>query len=251
MAAASYYQGVPAQPGPYEMPSHSPAPPPKQPQQYNLPSVYSDGPPPYSPGPAVAQAQRLPPQQNQQLQQQRPQQQGSHSYYVSQPAPYPPPPPQQYPQPPATRQQYAPYQPYQPQSSTSTGYPPNQYLQPQPYPPTDVYPPHRKTQSPSHHQRRSSADAGYCSDPEYERRHHHRRPHTKRPHSRDDRPPTGTKGSSRNGILGATGGALIGDLIFPGLGTTVVGGLAGWYAGKKVDKADRGTSYEQRVGRRR
>ena len=41
-------------------------------------------------------------------------------------------------------------------------------------------------------------------------------------------------------MLGATGGALLADLIFPGLGTVVVGGLGGWYAGKRVDRAERG-----------
>ena len=221
------------------MPTQYPAPPPppKQPQSYT-PSAYSEGPPPYSPGLGVAQPQRPPPQQ----------QQGSNSYYASQPAPYPPPPPQQYPQPTAPRQQYPPQQPYQ-QPPNTAAYPQNQYLQPQPYPPPGAYPPPRKAQSPGY-QRRHSSPAGYCSDPEYERRHHSR-PHKKRPHSRDERPKASSKGSSRNGILGATGGALIGDLIFPGLGTTVVGGLAGWYAGKKVDKADKGTSYEQRQRRGR
>ena len=36
---------------------------------------------------------------------------------------------------------------------------------------------------------------------------------------------------------GLIGGALAGDLIFPGLGTTLVGGLGGWYAGKQLDKS--------------
>ncbi|MCJ1396077.1 hypothetical protein MMC18_008965 [Xylographa bjoerkii] len=241
MAAASYYQGAPAQPGPYEMPAQSPAPPSKQPQQYTS-SIYSDGPPPYSPGPAMAQIPR-----QQQPSQQRPLQQGSNSYYASQPTPYPPPPPQQYPQTPAARQQYQPYQQYQPQPN-SAPYPQHQYLQPQPYPPAGVYPPIHKQQSPGY-QRRYSEDAGYRSDPEYERRHHSR-PHKRRPHSRDERSKGSSKGSDHNGILGATGGALLGDLIFPGLGTTVVGGLAGWYAGKKVDKADKGTSYEQKQRRK-
>ncbi|MCJ1438358.1 hypothetical protein MMC27_007746 [Xylographa pallens] len=248
MAAASYYQGAPAQPGPYEMPTQYPAPPPKQqqPQQYP-PSAYSEGPPPYSPGLGVPQTQRPPPPPPLQQQQQRPPPQGSNSYYASPPTPYPPPPPQQYPQTPTPRQQYPPYQPYQPPPNSTAH--PQQYLQPQPYPPPGAYPPPRNAQSPGY-QRRHSASAGYSSDPEDERRHHHRRPHTKRPHSRDERPKASSKGSSRNGILGATGGALLGDLIFPGLGTTVVGGLAGWYAGKKVDKADKGTSYEQRQRQR-
>jgi len=72
-------------------------------------------------------------------------------------------------------------------------------------------------------------NGGYSSDPEPHRRKHKSR------HRRDSGETRSTKSSSRSttadAFVGAAGGGLIGDLIFPGLGT--IGGAAiGWFGGK-------------------
>ena len=84
-----------------------------------------------------------------------------------------------------------------------------------------------------------SLSSGYSSDPEYHRRRHrHRHHHSDEGQRRDgsrrrDRKHSDTSRSgTTNGLIGATGGGLIGDLIFPGLGT-VGGALAGWIGGKE------------------
>ncbi|KAL6247180.1 hypothetical protein RBB50_005523 [Rhinocladiella similis] len=67
---------------------------------------------------------------------------------------------------------------------------------------------------------------GYSSDPEYHRRRHKSRPRRVSDNSRS---------TNADAFLGAAGGGLIGDLIFPGLGT-IGGALAGWVGGKDYGK---------------
>ncbi|ETN43745.1 uncharacterized protein HMPREF1541_02904 [Cyphellophora europaea CBS 101466] len=97
-----------------------------------------------------------------------------------------------------------------------------------------------------------SSSSGYSSDPEYRRhKHKHRHGHShnhsrsrsrERSHS-DGRGRRRTSETSRSanadGFLGAAGGGLIGDLIFPGLGT-VGGALAGWIGGKGYGERRKG-----------
>ena len=121
-------------------------------------------------------------------------------------------PPPQYLQPPP--QQYGPPAPYNPQA----------YVNHQPRLPA----PHMR---PYMHQNYSeSALGGYSSDPEQRRRRrkHHDKHHDK---TRNRRISESSRSTATDGFLGAAGGGLIGDLIFPGLGT-VGGALAGWIGGK-------------------
>jgi len=107
-------------------------------------------------------------------------------------------------------QQLAPYQqgPY-----ISHGYPHPQ----QPYPP----PPQRPNPAGDF-----GVGNGYSSDPE-----RHRRKHKDRARRISDN----SRSTNADGFLGAAGGSLIGDLIFPGLGT-VGGALVGWVSGKDYGK---------------
>jgi uncharacterized protein YcfJ len=66
---------------------------------------------------------------------------------------------------------------------------------------------------------------GYASDPEPNRRRH--KHHEKRKRRISD----SSRSANADGFIGAAGGGLIGDLIFPGLGTAA-GALAGWIGGK-------------------
>jgi len=81
---------------------------------------------------------------------------------------------------------------------------------------------------------------GYSSDPERDRRrhkHHHHDDHNRQ----DRRLSTGKRSRSSNAdaFLGAAGGGLVGDLIFPGLGT--LGGAAlGWLGGREYGKGRKG-----------
>lgn len=107
--------------------------------------------------------------------------------------------------------------------------------------------------------------SGYTSDPE----HHHRDRHRRRRHHSSSSPSRPRSSSSKrrtsstsrsttaDGFLGAAGGGLIGDLIFPGLGT-VGGALAGWFGGKdygsrrkaREDRRDESQwKWEERWGR--
>lgn len=72
-----------------------------------------------------------------------------------------------------------------------------------------------------------SLEHGYSSDPEPHRRKHK---HKKRRDS-DEKGAGKSRSTNKDAFLGAAGGGLIGDLIFPGLGT--VGGAAlGYFGGK-------------------
>lgn len=70
-----------------------------------------------------------------------------------------------------------------------------------------------------------SLESGYSSDPEPHRRKHK---HKKRRDS-DEKKSSKSRSTTTDAFLGAAGGGLIGDLIFPGLGT--VGGAALGYIG--------------------
>ncbi|OAP55390.1 hypothetical protein AYL99_10363 [Fonsecaea erecta] len=102
-------------------------------------------------------------------------------------------------------------------------YPPGPYV-PQAYQHQSYGPPHHRP-----HHRPSHSDpsgSGYSSDPEPNRRKHKERSRRISDHSRS---------TNADGFLGATGGGLIGDLIFPGLGT-IGGALVGWVGGKDYGK---------------
>ncbi|KIW14352.1 hypothetical protein PV08_07134 [Exophiala spinifera] len=106
-------------------------------------------------------------------------------------------------------------------------YPHNHYVPPEYQHQQTYYPP------PSHQHPRPSHSAsdirdrgGYSSDPEYQRRTHKSRPRRVSDNSRS---------TNADAFLGAAGGGLIGDLIFPGLGT-IGGALAGWVGGKDYGK---------------
>ena len=70
---------------------------------------------------------------------------------------------------------------------------------------------------------------GYSSDPESRRHHRHSHPRRRlSPQQEKDH-------LTQDSLIGAAGGGLIGDLIFPGLGT-VGGALAGWISGRDYGK---------------
>ncbi|OQU98157.1 hypothetical protein CLAIMM_03981 [Cladophialophora immunda] len=102
-------------------------------------------------------------------------------------------------------------------------YPPGPYV-PQAYQHLPYGPPHHRP-----HHRPSHGDpsgSGYSSDPEPNRRNHKERTRRISDHSRS---------TNADGFLGAAGGGLLGDLLFPGLGT-VGGALVGWVGGKDYGK---------------
>ncbi|KAJ9614585.1 hypothetical protein H2200_002722 [Cladophialophora chaetospira] len=165
---------------------------------------------------------------------------------VQSPSPYaaPPPPPYQplnaepkvhFAQPPPTSApgQHRPSVSYslnQPNFNASQGqqlspYPPGPYVPQGAYQPQQPY-----VQSQSQTNYRSSfsdpSGPGYSSDPEHQRRKHKSRPRRVSDNSRS---------TKSDALLGAAGGGLIGDLIFPGLGT-VGGALVGWIGGKDYGK---------------
>jgi hypothetical protein len=252
MAAAEFYGGGLAPPRPSMPASHQPSsshlgPPPgpqrasshpnvnfnSQPQQqYQNPYQPTQGqpPPPYEQSkPSVHFAQSPRPQEAQRpnsFSGPRPNPQSWAPQYGHNP-PYPPP-AIQYPQ--AQQQQYLPQQ-YQ-----------NNYSQPPR--------PHNHHLTPYGHPNDSKSSlSGYSSDPEpHRRRHRHRHEHSRsrsRDHSgRKRRTSESSRSANADGFIGAAGGGLIGDLIFPGLGT-VGGALAGWIGGK-----DYGEKRKKREDRR-
>ena len=79
---------------------------------------------------------------------------------------------------------------------------------------------------------RSPSD-GHRSSSEHHRHHYY---HQKRRDSRNK-----SSHESRDGLLGAAGGALIGDLILPGAGTlsgVIIGALKGRQHGRRKDEKD-------------
>lgn len=231
MAAAEYYN-----PGGQQ--ANLAPPQPAQPFQANPHPPYplSDAPPPYSEFPQPRPHSQPPPQQ-------RPPQPNDA---------YRPPPPNGFPQhppekgsrpPPPIQNMYRPSDfggPYTPQANQQYG----QYQQPQGYFPLagtpamqQVYgngngnPGGRRTSStpvvrpPRSPRRDESRSRSRSRSGGTHRKHHHNRPQVQR-----------KKSSGVNTFLGAGGGAIIGDAIFPGLGTlggAILGGLGGHEYGKR------------------
>lgn len=221
MAAAEYFSNAPV---------HQSSPSPYQPTPTSHPQALSS--PSFNPSRPSVQAQPPPP-----YQEQRPgvhfaptplELHQRHSFSGQQRPPqnsWNPPPQQGYGNPYA--QQNAalqPYQQHQQHHGTSplngNGTPPHrpQYLSP-----------HMLPYANPNSSQFSLENAGYSSDPEPHRRKHKNR------HRRDSGEARSTKSSTRStnadAFVGAAGGGLIGDLIFPGLGT--IGGAAiGWFGGK-------------------
>ncbi|KIW62394.1 hypothetical protein PV04_10574 [Phialophora macrospora] len=104
-------------------------------------------------------------------------------------------------------------------------YPPGPYMPQGPYHQQQHYSQshHRPSHRPSHG---DPLKQGYSSDPENHRHRHKNRPRRVSDNSRS---------TNADGFIGAAGGGLIGDLIFPGLGT-VGGALVGWLGGKDYGK---------------
>ncbi|KAI9667807.1 MAG: hypothetical protein M1821_000626 [Bathelium mastoideum] len=229
MAAQDYYKSFPGQtlapstPGHPDFQQQSPIQPPQR--------SFSDAPPPYSSLPPQAQAYYPlpPPQQNS----------------------YPPPPPRQssYPPPPI---QYPPT----PQKSSSGPYQQpsfsqSQYLAPSHSsaslaPPNPTLkqtrfnlPPSRSHSSPPDEYYDENARS--ASRPRGHRHHSHSpRPHSHRHHSHSAAAPKSHK--NRDTFLGGGAGAIVGDAIFPGLGTLgglLLGGWGGYdHARRKEDKRE-------------
>lgn len=107
-------------------------------------------------------------------------------------------------------QDYYPFYPQDPPKHSQ--YPPQSMYQ---NPPPHLRPYHAYSSTPNLAQ-------GYSSDPEPRRR---RRSRNKSP----------SRSRAADGFLGAAGGGLIGDLIFPGLGT-LGGAVAGYFGGKDYGK---------------
>ena len=103
---------------------------------------------------------------------------------------------------------------------------------PGPYVPAGAYHQIQPYAQPHHrsHHRHSHSDpsgSGYSSDPEHSRDKHRK--------DRTRRISESSRSSKADGFIGAAGGGLIGDLIFPGLGT-VGGALVGFFGGKDYGK---------------
>ncbi|KAK5074833.1 hypothetical protein LTS08_005597 [Lithohypha guttulata] len=127
------------------------------------------------------------------------------------------------------------------------GTPPNNaYDQPRP----QYLSPHMQPYAHPNPSRYSIDNGGYSSDPEQRRRRHE---HRTRRDSGESRDLKSSKHKSRSAnadaFLGAAGGGLIGDLIFPGLGT--IGGAAiGWLGGKDYAHHRKGRE-DKRAGEQR
>jgi hypothetical protein len=266
MAAQEYYnpggipQGPPqpAQP-PQMQQSGPPRPAPAQAPQ-NPPYPLSDAPPPYS---ALTDAQR--PQSQPPPQNRIPQQNGAPQYQ-----PYNPNvdthqyPPEKAPQRPSTLQNM-----YRPSDFTSS-HPPPQHAQGPPPPPPQG-PPNGYSQQPNGYfapagpglsqiynnqprpPRRSSTSGYPTAQSPYRRSSRSRSRSRDRKHRHNHNRPQGPKqkGSGVNTFLGAGGGAIIGDLIFPGLGTiggAILGGVGGHEYTKKRASSNPSRAHARRSG---
>lgn len=196
-------------------------------------------------------------------------QQGKTSYAEYQPsAPqvhFTPPPQHQQPssqasyrpqQPPRPQTQHLTVPILRPQRSNSEPPSPEHYHRPQPYthshPTSDSHrTSHSKSRSHSRSHSRdrspSSSRNGHSHTHHHHQSHHHH--HHSHSHSRSrSSNPTPKDHTSRDTFLGAAGGGVIGDLIFPGLGT-VGGALLGALGGNERARRKRGES--EGGGRRR
>ena len=92
--------------------------------------------------------------------------------------------------------------------------------------------------------------AGYVSDPERDRHRHRHRRRRDSGESRDMKDKKSTRSTNSDAFIGAAGGGLIGDLIFPGLGT--VGGAAlGWLGGKDFGNHRKGRESKRAMEQRK
>ncbi|KAF2230865.1 hypothetical protein EV356DRAFT_508177 [Viridothelium virens] len=248
MAAQEYFNNFPGQ----HLAPQAPGFPGSQQPYPNTPTGQrppSQPPPPYSPVPSQQPPQQYPPP-SQQLQQYPPPPQ---QQYTPQQQQYPPPPPQQQQYPPPPTQSPYPQSPSQkPQGPYQTpSYAQSQYLQPPPNgavngnnlsippvgaPGSSQLRPIRSHSSPPD----DYYNDNYDRDLDRSRRpHHHHHSHS---HSRDRRASAAKSHKNRDTFLGGGAGAIVGDAIFPGLGT--VGGLllGGWaghdHASRKEEKRD-------------
>ena len=134
--------------------------------------------------------------------------------------------------PPPLNSQYQPptHHQSQPQIYSTSPVQQPQYLSPQqhyPSNPAGLYPPtHDSSQ-------------GYLSDPEHHRHRHRKRrsSHNAQPRDRsasyggrdkEDR----SRSTNADGLIGASAGGLIGDLLLPGVGGALGGAIVGWLGGK-------------------
>ncbi|KAH8656678.1 hypothetical protein BGZ60DRAFT_145841 [Tricladium varicosporioides] len=126
-------------------------------------------------------------------------------------------------------------------------------------PPLGCHRSHSEPPPPQHHRRDDGRDRSSSRSRSGHQRKDHSQPRSRpRSHSRSRAPHRKERQhDSRNTFLGALGGGVIGDLIFPGLGTlggAVLGGIGGHKAsrsssGQPHRKHDRYDEYEE--GRRR
>lgn len=246
MAAAEYYNPGGAS-RPPQAPAAGPGPAPQQPAFLGPPSATSQAPPyPMSDAPPPYQA--FAPPQRPQSQPPPIRQNGAQQYQAYNPNPphntdthqYPP---EKVPQRPSALQNM-----YRPADFAST-HPPqappppaNGYFTPAGPALSQIY--NDQTRPP----RRSSTSGYPTAQSPYRRdsrspepkkhRHHSSRPQTTR-----------QKSGGVNTFLGAGGGAIIGDLIFPGLGTiggAIIGGVGGHEYGKKRASSNPSRAYQQR-----
>lgn len=138
---------------------------------------------------------------------------------------------------------------YQHRPSQDYGMPPNVYGS---SPSKAQYlAPHMRPYAQPNSSQYSLENGGYSSDPEPHRRRHK---HSSRRDSGSDRDMKSKYNKSRStnadAFLGAAGGGLIGDLIFPGLGT--VGGAAiGWLGGRDYGHHRKGREDKRAVEQRK
>ncbi|KAJ9630103.1 hypothetical protein H2204_008758 [Knufia peltigerae] len=223
MAAADYFQsgarlpfeqqnGLYPPPGPRRTSSSQPAfgrdPPPQgHPSPHTQPQHAQYAPPPYQP-----------------LNNEQKAQQSVHFAPTPSPGERSRPSPQPQPQPYAMNQPNYQVHPAQHLSPyPQNPYVPLEYQNQQAYYPPSPY----QHPRPNHSYTDLHGGGGYSSDPEHHQRHKHK--------SRPRRVSDNSRSTNADALLGAAGGGLIGDLIFPGLGT-IGGALAGWVGGKDYGK---------------
>ncbi|KEF57313.1 uncharacterized protein A1O9_05230 [Exophiala aquamarina CBS 119918] len=230
MAAADYYT---SNTRPAYQQQNSGLQPPLGPQRASSQPTFSFQPPPQTgtpPHPQYPQPQHPPPPYQQIYSNNEPE---PRVHFAPTPSPLgqqrPSPPHQSRPEPYAMNQpnyqaspahQLAPYQ----QQYIPQNYKDQYQLQPQPQP--QPQPQHRPYIPPRHAIGELVGQNGYVSDPE-----RHRRKHRERSRRTSDN----SRSTKADAFLGAAGGGLLGDLIFPGLGT-VGGALVGWVGGKDYGK---------------
>lgn len=221
MAAAEYFSSAPM---------HHPTPHQATPTSYpqglvsspgfsqSRPNMQSQAPPPYQeqkPGVHFAPSPVMMPQRHSFSGQQQPQNQWEHPPQQGYGNPYP--------------QQNMAMQPYQPQQQQPYGTSPNSYGAPQQRP--QYLSPHMRPYANPNSSQYSLEHGGYSSDPEPHRRKHSHRHRRDSGETRSTKSKSSSRSTNADAFVGAAGGGLIGDLIFPGLGT--VGGAAlGWLGGK-------------------